>query len=110
MFQTVDQVNLWDQPVADVAEGTSYGYDEEAKEFFWVFYLRNALGQGEEVKVFEQVTIPTGLTVEDANAMMSTFEVNVKAEAVQVENLELPTSRGAQKAFEKVGMPLESRY
>lgn len=100
MFQTVDQMNLWDLAGG---EGIGYGYDEEAKEFYWVFYYKNVLGKDEEVKLFEQVTIPTGLTVEDASAMKSAFEVTVKAEAVQAENLGLEAWQGAKAAFEVVG-------
>ena len=96
MFQTVDQVNLWDLAGG---EGTGYGYDEEAKEFYWVFYYKETLGKGESVKLFEQVTIPTGLTVADASAMLSTFDVSVKAEAVQAENLGLESYQGAKEAF-----------
>lgn len=102
MFQKVDQVNLWEPAVG--GEGVAYGYDEEAKEFFWVFYYKNKLGAGEEVRLFETVTIPTGLTVEDANAMMSKFDVHVKAEALQTENLGIPPYQGAKEAFAKVGM------
>lgn len=105
MFQTVDQVNVWDLAGG---EGLGYGYDEDAKEFFWVFYYKNKLGAGEEVKLFEKVTIPTGLTVEDANKMASTFDVHVKAEAVQAESLNMQYS-SAQNAFKTVGMELEAR-
>lgn len=100
MFQNVDQMNLWDLAGGD---GIGYGYDEEAKEFYWVFYYKEILGKDEEVKLFEQVTIPTGLTVEDASAMKSAFEVTVKAEAVQAENLGLESWQGAKEAFEVVG-------
>lgn len=94
MFQTVDQMNTWD--IAGV-EGVGYGYDENAQEFYWVFYYKDILDAGEEVKLFEKVTIPTGLTVEDASAMLSTFDVAVKAEAVQSENLGLdyPNAKNA---------------
>lgn len=107
MFQTIDQVNLWNLAVG--GEGVAYGYDEEAKEFFWVYYYKEVLGKGEEVKLFTQVTIPTGLTVEDASAMMSTFDVSIKAEAVQSENLGIESYQGAEKAFEVVGKKLEAR-
>lgn len=103
MFQTIDQVNLWDLAGGN---GTGYGYDEDAKEFYWVFYYKNVLGKGEEVKLFEHVTIPTGLTVEDANAMMSTFDVAIRAEAIQSENV---GANRAANAFEAVGKPLEAR-
>jgi len=107
MFQTVDYSQTGDWNLAG-SEGTGYGYDEDAKEFYWVFYYKDVLGKGEEVTLFEHVTIPTGLTVADASAMLSTFDVTVKAEAVQAENLNMqyPT---AANAFKTVGMELEAR-
>lgn len=105
MFQSVDLSGTWELAGA---EGTGYGYDDTAKEFFWVFYLRDILEKDEEVKLFEKVTIPTGLTVEDANTMKSAFDVHVKAEAVQTENLDLFVE-SARNAFNKVGMSLEAR-
>ncbi len=105
LFQTIDS-SLWNLAGS---EGTGYGYDEEAKEFFWVYYYKETLAKGEEVKLFEQVTIPTGLTVDDASAMLSTFDVAVKAEAVQAENLGMDYASPAN-AFSTVGMALEARY
>lgn len=86
MFKTVDMQNTWELAGS---QGVGYGYDENAKEFFWVFYYKNILKKGEEVKLFTQVVIPTGLTVADASAMLSKFDVTVKAEAIQSENLGL---------------------
>ena len=107
MFQTVDYGTTGDWKLAG-SEGTGYGYDEEAKEFYWVFYYKETLGKDQEVKLFEKVTIPTGLTVADANAMQSTFDVTVKAEAVQAESLNL-TYASPENAFKAVGMELEAR-
>lgn len=107
MFQKVDCSNNGDWTLAG-SEGTGYGYDEEAKEFYWVFYYKETLGKDQEVKLFEKVTIPTGLTVADANAMQSTFDVTVKAEAVQAESLNL-TYASPSNAFKAVGMELEAR-
>ena len=98
MFQTVDLKNGGDWEIAYDVNG-GYGYNEETKEFYWVFYYTDVLAKGESVKLFEKVTIPTGITVEDASAMKSAFEVSVKAEAVQAENLGLQTWQGAKEAF-----------
>ena len=98
MFQTVDLADDPDWEVAYDVNG-GYGYDEDAKEFYWVFYYTDVLAKGESVKLFTEVTIPTGLTVEDANTMLSTFDVCVKAEAVQAENLGLESYQGAKEAF-----------
>ena len=97
MFQTVDLANTWELAGGD---GVGYGYNTTAGEegFFWTFYLRDTLAKGEEVVLFETVTIPTGLTVEDANAMKSSFEIDVYAEAMQAESLNL-TYPNARNAF-----------
>lgn len=107
MFQTVDYSGIGEWDLAG-SEGIAYGYDEETKEFYWIFYYKKTLGKDQEVKLFEKVTIPTGLTVEDASAMLSTFDVTVKAEAVQAENLNL-TYASPANAFKAVGMELEAR-
>lgn len=107
MFQTVDYSNVGDWSLAG-KEKTGYGYDEEAKEFYWVFYYKETLGKDQEVTLFEKVTIPTGLTVADASAMLSTFDVTVKAEAVQAESLGMQYPSPAN-AFKTVGMELEAR-
>ena len=53
------------------------------------------------VTVFDAVKIHESLTVEQAAAFKSNFEINVKAEAVQTENLGLVASNGdgAKEAF-----------
>ena len=56
------------------------------------------------VTVFTAVKIPQSLTVEQAAAFKTNFEINVKAEAVQTENLGLNRSNGdgALEAFSVV--------
>ncbi len=100
MFRTVDRKNTWE--LAGDA-GVGYGYNDEAKEFFWVFYLEETLAKDDSVNLFTEVVIPTGLTVEDASAMLSSFDVTIKAEAVQAENLGLASYQGAKEAFAVVG-------
>ena len=53
------------------------------------------------VTVFTAVKIPQSLTVEQAAAFKTNFEINVKAEAVQTENLGLDRTKGdgAVEAF-----------
>ena len=53
------------------------------------------------VTVFTAVKIPQSLTVDQAAAFESNFEITVKAEAVQTENLGLDRSNGdgAKEAF-----------
>ena len=56
------------------------------------------------VTVFTAVKIPSSLTVEQAAAFKTNFEINVKAEAVQTENLGINRNQGqgAYEAFEVV--------
>ncbi len=61
----------------------------------------NAGAHSDVVTVFTAVKIPSTLTVEQAAAFESNFEINVKAEAVQTENLGIDRSQGegAKEAF-----------
>jgi len=52
------------------------------------------------VTVFTAVKIPSSLTVEQAAAFKSNFEINVKAEAVQTENLGVSSSNSVLDAVE----------
>ena len=56
------------------------------------------------VTVFTAVKIPSSLTVEQAAAFKTNFEIKVKAEAVQTENLGINRNQGqgAYEAFEAV--------
>ena len=56
------------------------------------------------VTVFTAVKIPQSLTVEQAVAFKNKFEISVKADAVQTENLGIDRSKGegAKEAFEVV--------
>ena len=61
----------------------------------------NGGAHAESVTVFTAVKVPESLTVEQAAAFKTNFEINVKAEAVQTENLGLNRANGdgALEAF-----------
>lgn len=95
--------NVWVDNSAEIVEDT----------LVYTMYYNNILLGDEEsiydnggvhsdvVTVFTAVKIPESLTVEQAAAFENNFEINVKAEAVQTENLELDRSNGdgAKEAF-----------
>lgn len=56
--------------------------------------------QKDVVNVFTAVKIPTGMTVEQAAAFENNFEINVKADAVQTENLDVDRSNNEIDAVE----------
>ena len=82
----------------------------------YVMYYRNILlgdiandndnvsFNAEAVTVFTAVKIPASMTAKQAEAFQNHFNITVKAEAVQTENLGIDTSAGyaADKAFAKV--------
>ncbi len=70
------------------------GYTD-GEGFYWVFYYCGTLAKDQSVTLFTEVAIPTSLTVEDANAMKSAFDVVVFAEAIQAEH----TGDNAKAAF-----------
>ncbi len=101
MFKTVDYSNTW----TIVPGNDSCGYNDTDKCFYWTFYYNannGILEKGQTVELFDKVFIPTGLLVEDANGMSSTFEIDVKAEAIQAESLNL-SYPNANNAFKLVG-------
>lgn len=55
-------------------------------DLVYVFYLNAPLEKGKNVSLFKGIVVPTTLTDEQATSF-ATFNVNVKAEAIQSENL-----------------------
>ncbi len=79
-------------------------YDEEADTITYTMYCSKILKAGETVTVFEAVNIPASMKVEQAVAFQHNFDITVKAEAVQTENLGVDASAAdaAAQAFAKV--------
>ena len=61
-------------------------YDSLSKTFVAVLYADSVLEPSNVINLFNNVTIPTWLTVADANDMNNTFDINIFAEAVQSDN------------------------
>ena len=57
------------------------------ENFVYVMYYKNIVEPGDVINVFNNVKIPTSLTREEAVAFGGNFDITVKAEAVQTENV-----------------------
>ena len=77
-------------------------YNSEQNTLTYVLYYDGVLHSNETIQVFESVKIPETLTQEQASSFGGGFEIDVKAQAVQVQN----TGANAYAAFGKVGMGL----
>lgn len=69
----------------------------------YVLYYNDILESGKEFSAFTHVKIPESLTREQAVAFGGEFTIDVKAEAVQTENV-TPNNGGAYEAFRTVGL------
>ena len=77
-----------------------YGADPATLgEIRYVLYYDGVLASGDDFTVFESVKIPESLTKEEAEAFGGSFNITVKAEAVQSENI----ADNAYDAFQKLG-------
>ena len=81
---------------------TSVTWDSTTKTNTIVMYLKDVLDKGEQVTIFESVTIPSKF-VNDADSQfnLNDFSINIKAEAIQSENLGL-TNPSAVEAFKLI--------
>lgn len=110
----LDKITDWD------ANGNWVDYSVEIvnDELVYVMYYKNILLGDQDsmydnagvhqsvVTLFTKVMIPESMTVDQAAAFKNNFAINVKAEAVQTENLGLDRTNGdgALEAFAKVGI------
>lgn len=69
----------------------------------YVLYYKDVLKSGDEVVVFTDVLIPESLTQEQAAEFDGGFTVEVKAQAVQTENV----GDNAKAAFDTVGLAID---
>ena len=74
----------------------------------YTFYCKNPLKSGEQIKVLDSIVIPGVLEQEDMNFGTDGFTLTIKAEAVQVDNL---NAQDAYEAFIKiVGWEVGTEY
>ena len=82
---------------------------EMPENLMYVIYYKDVVNSGDVVEVFDNIKIPTTLTKEQAAAFGGNFSINVKAQAVQAENV-VPEGTAAEDAafaaFNTVGMTL----
>ena len=79
------------------------------EELVYVMYYTDVVNSGDVVEVFNNVKVPTTLTQEQAAAFEGGFAVNVKAQAVQAENVVPEGTNAADAAwaaFNTVGMTI----
>lgn len=87
---------LWKRPGGGVPDPNEDG------SITYTFYLTKVLNPGETATLFKTVTIPGGLTSEQAETLDGSFDLIVEAEAVQAEYLPI-TVTTAQEAFALLG-------
>ena len=68
-----------------------------AEEIVYVMYYKDILGVGNDITVFTDIQIPTSLTQEQAAAFEGGFTIDIKADAVQTENV-VPEGTAAEDA------------
>lgn len=86
--------NVWDP--------TGANYDPANDTFYYVLYYTGVLTSGKDIDVFDSVVIPEGMNQEQAAAFKGGFTIDVKAQAVQTQNV----GNSAYEAFKTVGMGL----
>lgn len=82
-----------------------YGATETPDDIIYVLYYNGIVKKGEEINVFDAIQIPKSLTREQAAAFGGGFTIDVKADAVQTENVVpegTPAEDAAWAAFKTV--------
>ena len=115
---TVSQATVWQKvygvaatkvvPLIDIVQGVDmeavHTYTEKLDTtndtFVYELYYKKAIAAGQEIIVFETVTINENLTREQAAEMSGEFFIKVVADAVQVENV----GNNVYEAFTTVGL------
>ena len=92
----------------DPADANAPRYDAQNNTFWYVLYVPETLAVNEEVKVFDSVRIPEGMTRDQAAAFGGGFSINVYAQAVQTKNL--GDADTAAEAFDYVDWTEASAY
>ena len=62
-------------------------YDSDNDQLIYVYYLDKTLAPAETVSLFTHVKLPTSLTQEQMAKLNGSFELNIRADAIQTENL-----------------------
>ncbi|MBR1993579.1 MAG: SipW-dependent-type signal peptide-containing protein [Firmicutes bacterium] len=78
----------------------SGAYLSESNKFVYELYYIGVLTPGSAINVFDSVEIPGSMTKEQAAAFNGGFDIDVKADAVQTENV----GANAKEAFATVGL------
>ena len=77
----------------------------------YVKYYKDIVSAGEVIELFDNIVIPEGLTREQAAELNNSFNITVKAQAVQTENV-VPAGTAAEDApkvaFDTVGLDFDA--
>ncbi len=82
-------------------------FDPNATEIVYVMYYKDVLVKGTDITLFNSVKIPEELTQAQAALFEGGFTINIKADAVQTENVVpagTPAEDAAFEAFKTVGL------
>lgn len=93
-------INKWNHIWNNLHQAT-----QTPEEIVYVMYYKDVLASGDDVTVFTDIQIPTTLTDEQAAAFGGGFTIDVKAEAVQTQNVVpdgTPAEDAAWAAFQTV--------
>lgn len=101
--QVVPLSNIVANYDATIWQPSGANYDATNNTFVYVLYYNGILESGKDITVFTDVKIPESLTREQAADFRGGFEVKVKAQAVQTENV----GSSAYEAFQTVGMAID---
>lgn len=103
-----------DYPLTNIFKG----YDDDAwtlshdpvlsgDNLTYVYYYNSILEPEQTATLFKEVVIPRALTQDDLATLAGSFELIIKADAVQVDAIDAAT---AKEAFAYVGWPAGSAY
>lgn len=77
-----------------------YGAAVVPTDLVYTLYYKDVVESGDVIELFNNIKIPTSLTKEQAAAFVGGFSVNVKAQAVQTENVVPDGTAAEDAAFE----------
>ena len=104
IFKGLD-LTKWDHIYNNLSE------DPNAEDLIYVLYYKDIFKAGDEaINVFQSIEIPTTLTRDEAAKFDNAFTIDVKAQAVQTDNVVPATitagKTAAWEAFNTVGMKI----
>ena len=101
-FDATEWTHIWNNMNTEDPD-----FDPNATEIVYYLFHKDVLEAGKDLTVFEAVKIPEALTKEQAALFEGSFTINIKADAVQTENV-VPEGTAEEdacfEAFKIVGL------